>query len=299
MSETLSLELSLPATALVAGIHAPGVVLLHTDRVLDCFELIFVQQGVLPIAEGQRQFHVQAGQTLLLFPGRRHRGTHACPPEMWFYWICFRVHSSGRAASQAKPRVEAEKGPEYLHENSPERMAVRLPTRHGIGLPQLAKPAQRQRLVELFQRFLGDQKAGCLRPHTADLLLAMMFDQVTAPPQVEDRRAGQVLAHRAGAYIDAQLARPGPLGAAQVASALRCNADYLGRVFRAAFGRSLVEHIHHRRVEKACALLQASGMSVDEIALACGHPDVRYFRRLFKRHAGMTPLAYRARHSRG
>ena len=70
-------------------------------------------------------------------------------------------------------------------------------------------------------------------------------------------------------------------------------------VFRAAFGRSLVEHIHHRRVEKACALLQASGMSVDEIALACGHPDVRYFRRLFKRHAGMTPLAYRARHSRG
>jgi AraC-like DNA-binding protein len=40
-------------------------------------------------------------------------------------------------------------------------------------------------------------------------------------------------------------------------------------------------------------MLIESNRNVEEISRACGFTDVRYFRRLFKRHEGMTPLAFR------
>jgi AraC-like DNA-binding protein len=38
--------------------------------------------------------------------------------------------------------------------------------------------------------------------------------------------------------------------------------------------------------------------SVKEIAHECGFQDVGYFRRLFRRHEGVTPSAYRRRFAR-
>jgi AraC-like DNA-binding protein len=40
-------------------------------------------------------------------------------------------------------------------------------------------------------------------------------------------------------------------------------------------------------------MLIESDHNVEEISRACGFKDVGYFRRLFKRHEGMTPLAFR------
>lgn len=40
-------------------------------------------------------------------------------------------------------------------------------------------------------------------------------------------------------------------------------------------------------------MLIESNRNVEEISRACGFTDVRYFRRLLKRHEGMTPLAFR------
>ena len=40
-------------------------------------------------------------------------------------------------------------------------------------------------------------------------------------------------------------------------------------------------------------MLIESDRNVEEISRACGFTDIRYFRRLLKRHEGMTPLAFR------
>ncbi|MGH2637329.1 MAG: hypothetical protein ACRDHU_14450, partial [Actinomycetota bacterium] len=44
---------------LEAGVHAPGLMSRHADRVLPVHELILVRSGVLPIAEGDRRFTVR------------------------------------------------------------------------------------------------------------------------------------------------------------------------------------------------------------------------------------------------
>jgi len=51
------------------------------------------------------------------------------------------------------------------------------------------------------------------------------------------------------------------------------------------------------RMEQAKHLLTTSQQQVDSIARLCGYDDVRFFRRLFRRNSGLTPLAYRAKAS--
>jgi AraC-like DNA-binding protein len=83
----------------------------------------------------------------------------------------------------------------------------------------------------------------------------------------------------------------------EIARALRCNPDYLGRVFRRAFGKALTEAIHDRRAYEACQLLQRSELNVNEVARACGWENLGHFRKVFTRHAGMSPSAYRQKHA--
>ena len=186
-----------------------------------------------------------------------------------------------------------------LKESGPRR---RRPV-HGSGqytleLPQRAAPARPDRLAELFHRFLDDQDSGRLTPLSAGLLVLQMLAELTlkaaddpaAPP------AARVLAARAEAYIAAHLGQP--LSASEVAGALEVNADYLTRMFRAARGQTITAFIHARRVREARGLLRETTLNLKQIADRCGFCDAAYLRRLFARHEGMSPSAYRRLYAR-
>ena len=53
------------------------------------------------------------------------------------------------------------------------------------------------------------------------------------------------------------------------------------------------EYIASLRMEQARNLLCLTRMPVGEIGALCGYPDSVYFARIFRRHTGMTPSAYR------
>jgi len=235
---------------------------IHPDRVIDSHELIFVREGVLGIQEEERRFKVGAGQTLLLWPGRRHRGTEPYAPGLSFYWVHFAIND-GDAAGVT------------------------------LDVPDHATVSRPDHLAELFRRFLDDQEAGRLRPVQAGLLLMLMLCEVShsdaAGPSVEKNAA--VLAGRADAYLHTHFHTQ--ISTSSLARELGCNPDYLGRVFRSVYGRTPTEAIHWRRLRHARRMLLESDRNVEEISRACGFGDVRYFRRLFKRQEGMTPLAFR------
>lgn len=67
----------------------------------------------------------------------------------------------------------------------------------------------------------------------------------------------------------------------------------LKRRFKIATGSSLIEYLQNLRVEEAKRLLEAGEISVDEISFEVGYEDPSFFRRLFKRRAGLTPSQYR------
>ena len=65
------------------------------------------------------------------------------------------------------------------------------------------------------------------------------------------------------------------------------------RRFKAATGRTPSEYIQLVKVEQAKLMLEEGGQSVKEISFGIGYDDLTYFRSLFKRHTGLTPVDYR------
>jgi AraC-like DNA-binding protein len=260
----LELSPSLPVQAHNGGLFISRGQGAHPERVIGSWELIFVREGMLMVEEEKERFEVGAGESLLLWPGRRHRGAGEYTPDLAFYWIHFGVRDGGGGFS----------GPP-------------------ITVPQHTTVARPNHLTELFRRFLDDQEAGRSHPMSASLLLMLMLCEVSCSQPVQEVAKGNatVLAQRAEAHIRTHFHTP--MGTSALASELGCNPDYLGRVFRRVYGLTLTEFKHRRRVHHARRMLIESDRNVEEISRACGFKDVGYFRRLFKRHEGMTPLAFR------
>lgn len=258
---------------------------IHPDRTIDSYELIFVRSGCLGIEEEGREFSIEAGRTLILWPGRRHRGTMPYQSDLSFYWVHFTL--AGRRAGHAG-RGEV-----------------------GSVIPRLGRPARTERLAELFHRFLDDQESGDASAEEASLLVLQMLFEVrreATPVFLAENDAaegegalrhgnrGLSLAARADRFIATEFRRG--IHAGDVAAALAAHPDYLARVFRHAYRRTLSEAIHSRQLAEARSLLREGGRSMEDVAHACGFMGSRYFRKLFATHQGMSPRAYQRLYAR-
>ena len=67
----------------------------------------------------------------------------------------------------------------------------------------------------------------------------------------------------------------------------------LKRRFKAATGLTLMDYLQNLRIEAAKRLLESSKRSADAISAEVGYEDASFFRRIFKRRTGLTPLRYR------
>jgi transcriptional regulator GlxA family with amidase domain len=67
------------------------------------------------------------------------------------------------------------------------------------------------------------------------------------------------------------------------------------RRFSAATGYTPLEYVQALRIEQAKQMLESEDTSIEEVGAAIGYEDPTFFRRLFKRRAGVTPAQYRQR----
>jgi AraC family transcriptional regulator len=81
----------------------------------------------------------------------------------------------------------------------------------------------------------------------------------------------------------------------EVAAEVGVHPTHLARVFRRQFGSSMGEFLRGLRIEHAVRLLAQGHMQLSEISQCSGFSDQAHFTRVFKRHLGMTPGAYRLR----
>jgi AraC-like DNA-binding protein len=242
-----------------AGVHTPGLLPRHADRVLPVHELIVVQSGFLPIAEGERRFAVRRDGWVLLRAGRRHHGYDDLSPDTWFYWICF--------------------GDRSLEDEDVAAL---------FSGSRAGRIARRDRVRALLEDLIVDQGSAVLTPAMARSYLQLIAAEIRLEPPAASRPAANPIAQRAATFIADHLTQP-DLGTARVAAALAFNADYLGRAFRKAFGETVTEHIHRSRVDRARMLFRSTDYSVGRVAAEVGFGDERYFRRIFKRRVGLTP----------
>ena len=69
----------------------------------------------------------------------------------------------------------------------------------------------------------------------------------------------------------------------------------LVRRFKDATGARPGAYIQMLRVAAARSMLEDGAASIEQVGMAVGYTDTAFFRRVFKRHSGMTPAAYRDR----
>lgn len=260
-----------------AGLFISRGAAMHPTRIIDSHELIFVQEGELDMWENGLEFHLEAGDTLHLWPGRQHGSTKPMPLNLRFYWIHF----------------EVEPHSQYKTENDDSFAPA-------IHVPQIARIRQPVRLERLFRTFLDDQETGMLHPTSANLLTMLMLLEVAHASEEKTALVDEqnVVATWAHTYIRINYARS--ITTSKVAEALGFNADYLGRIYRKVYGCTLTEAIHRRRIHIACKYLLDNNMTatIDQIAQKCGFSDPDYFRRVFRRYMKVAPSDYRREFSR-
>jgi signal transduction histidine kinase/AraC-like DNA-binding protein len=79
----------------------------------------------------------------------------------------------------------------------------------------------------------------------------------------------------------------------ELAATIGVSKDYLSHIFRQELGISPWEYLNRYRIKQAKALLLNSNESVTNIAAQVGFNDLSYFNRVFLKHVGCSPRAFR------
>jgi AraC family transcriptional regulator len=80
---------------------------------------------------------------------------------------------------------------------------------------------------------------------------------------------------------------------ADVAAEAGVHPVYLAGAFRRHFGCTVGQYVRQQRIALACRQLAGTSNPLAEIAATTGFADQSHFNRVFKRHVGLTPAAYR------
>ncbi len=272
------LHLSVPHTlkAQNAGLFVSRGSAMHPTRVINSHELIFVKQGELDMWEEDQIFHLCAGDTLHLWPNRRHGSTQIMPPGLKFYWIHFDL-----VAGIQTNRLGADEALNW-----------------SIQMPQMNRIAKPEKLEQLFHMFLDDQESGNLQPGAANLLMLLMLGEASRPAEENSVELDAIKTVATWAHTYIKLNYDRPISAGKIAEAIGYNLDYVGRIYNQVYNCTLTDAIHRRRIHVACQYLLDTRVTIEQISNKCGFNDPDYFRRIFRRYMQISPGAYRKEYSR-
>lgn len=108
----------------------------------------------------------------------------------------------------------------------------------------------------------------------------------------ENAMEARLAVEKAKAYIDTHYCQT--INLSELAQNSYMSPGYFSSLFRQHTGRNFLEYVAHLRIEHAKSLLAADpSRKIADVALQCGYQDLKYFRKLFKRHTGITPVSYK------
>lgn len=116
-------------------------------------------------------------------------------------------------------------------------------------------------------------------------------DGDSSPDPGPRARLGRMQLNRAIEFMRENM--DAPIGLAAIARAANLSPSHFARRFRVTLGVTPHRFLMRLRIERAQWLLSASDLSVAEIAAATGFSHQEHMTRVFRRHYGTTPGAYR------
>jgi two-component system response regulator YesN len=72
--------------------------------------------------------------------------------------------------------------------------------------------------------------------------------------------------------------------------------SYFSSIFKEVTGQTFIDYLKNLRLDYAKRLLTETGRPISQVGEDAGYPDDRYFRRLFVKMTGCSPIQYRNEH---
>ena len=128
-------------------------------------------------------------------------------------------------------------------------------------------------------------------PHdVSEHLLQVLLAEIVAQGR-ESELSTEALAVRIREWI--RINTDQPLTVSQIANRFGYNEDYLSRLFKKNYGKSLKGVIDEMKAAQIKRLLLESDMTLYEIARRMSFEDYKLFLKFFKYHEGITPTEFR------
>lgn len=242
------------------------------------FEIVFVPHGLGRRFVGQKISRFDEGDLVLLGPNIPHNAFNFGfeSTEYEEYVIQFKGDHIERMADGF---------PEFCRINGLLSRA-----RTGIAIKGEAK----RRIGALIKTMFT------LNPFQRLMQLFLVLREMSMVSDAEDLGAGQFLSISTThisrikqVYETIQKEYQHDLSTRQMAGELAMTESSFCRWFKNATGKSFKQALTEVRIQKACALLMHSDLSVASIASQCGFNNISLFNRFFKEMTQMTPNKYR------
>lgn len=170
-----------------------------------------------------------------------------------------------------------------------DQLAVRCDRLLHVLPPAVDRSAWRNRLRELMERRESDAPYAQLGLVALALtLLRDILEQAERPARTTARQRMERYVHE----LPGRLHQVVDLDHA--ANSLELSRRRFTQLFRDVTGTSWLQHVHQRRLEQACRLLEQTERPVQAISFESGFDDPAGFYRAFRKSQGMTPGQWRA-----
>lgn len=269
------------------------------ERTISDHEIFFMVEGEMNFWLDQRKWHLRPGDVLLFMPNQRQYG-EVVPTggRTWSYHVHFSPEAEPHWIDAQPLREELA----HLNHIAPQREDVRFeanPIAQGIYiLESFTLTEERNAIYRLFESAVMDQIAvryGAQR--MGDFILGELLLHLTRitlrylmPTNTPGFNTHPIF-QRALYLMQQHLAEPIEIG--ELAAQLQVSPQHLMRVFHNVTGKTPLQYLNHLRLIRARDLIRYTDMSMKEIARQVGFRHAHYFTRLFHRHEGITPSAYR------
>ncbi len=219
-------------------------------------------------AEDPDQLHViHAGDVMLIPQGVPHFYA-ADPRNPWtLYWVHFDGSLSGRYC-------------DYICEDRRQHVL---------------HPGVSQALVHAFEKLFGAQNTGYHLPvfiHACHSLGALLTAVAISSTQGQGQKSSRVHFDEITAHMESVI--DGALELDTLAKLTGLSKFHFIKKYKEAFGYAPIQHFIHRKMERACLLLDTTTLNISEVAESLGYDDPHYFSRLFKKVMGLSPARYRS-----
>ena len=235
--------------------------ILHPDRVMDEYDLLFMQNGEWEIIEDEECYLLKPGSVLLLEPGKHHYSVKKCSPMMRNVYIHF----------TAEPKDGA-------------------PSARSLALPKLVHTAGHKEIHHAFEKVIdaywsADAESGALRCslYLENLLLQLSDLDNRASHGKTEILISEII-HRFHCEPETFLSPE------ELAESYGVSVRTISGRFKERTGLSVHQYQLQLKLDMAYDLLPISpGRSLHDIALSFGFYDEFQFSKLFKRKFGISP----------